>query len=236
MRKSKIASVAFTGVAAAGATMAAVPAAFAADGTAATGTAAAGTWHVNPPGPVSASATSGTTLVDDTTGITLTCPIAHASGSLSNGSVTSTPPWTKLGTISASATFGTTARPCTIGGVQNFTAHLNKPLDLSAKSYNTATGVTMGRIHGSVSASLTGVGNTCTAKIVGIANPGTSIPVTYTNGTNTLSVNEPPLTVKSDLHIQSVAPTCIGIHNSDMAHFTARYHVNSPNPLTISKG
>lgn len=216
----KIASVAFTGVAA-------VTAVGLHAGTA---LAASGTWNITNGGAGYTGAVSGVNNNSAATltanGTTLTCPekTATASGSVPASTVTTTP--ATLGSISA-ASFGTTAKPCTLGGLVNFTAALNKPVSLVGSTYK--SGVTTGKLAGTISATLTGVdGTPCSATIT-----GTSIPATYTNATHTLTVNPGNVSTLAITHVS--AGRCDDLLASgEKAAFHANYNFTPPLSVTQS--
>ena len=216
-KRKKIASVAFTGVAA-------VAVVGLKTGTA---LAASGTWNVTDGGAGYTGPVSGinsTTATLDANGTKLTCAAstAVASGSVPASTVTGTSP--TLGTIST-ATFGTTTKACTYAGLVNFTAKLNKTVSIQGGTY--ANGVTTGKLAGSISATLTGVnGTTCSATIT-----GTSIPATYTNATHTLAVNPNSVSTLKITHVS--AGHCDGLLTSgEPAAFTAAYKFSPPLSIT----
>jgi hypothetical protein len=210
----KIASVAFTG----GAAMAAIG--MAAQPAFATG----GKWVPNPgPGAYTAHNVGNTTLsVSTSLGVqTLTCPTAAAAGSLKSNTAASG--FVPIGTVSGGkTTFGTTASPCTLGPI-HFTAVLNKTINLSAKG--TVSKPITGRVDGSISATLTGVGNSCVAHVT-----GTSVPGSWHNSSggagvsHTLDIN--PSHLKT-LKVKD-ATNCPIIKAGNPAGFFARYALDSP--------
>lgn len=215
MKRSKVASVAFTGAAAAATVgFATQPAA----------AAPASTWHITPGGAFTATNSGTPVLVDTTTGASLTCTTAGAAGNLSGDGRTGAS--VQLGTINT-ATFGTSANPCSLLGI-NFTAKLNNATTLSGSSY--ANGVTKGHIGNgttsNINATVTGLNVSCHAVIVGSKLPGSFI-----NSTNTLNINPghaATLTVKS-------VSGCLGAMNpGDKAYFAAKYKPNPAQTITES--
>lgn len=173
--------------------------------------AKAATWTVTPGGPV--TGTSGTTtLKDATTGTTLTCASSQATGTLQSGSGLANP----LGTI-ATLSFTNCTGPLGI----SFSASTTGPFPLNGSSYNSATGVTAGKItqiHGSISGPL------CSATVDGTsatANNGT-VKARYKNSTGKLKV----VTTGGNLHIYNVNG-CFGLVNSgDAATFSGLYAIS----------
>jgi hypothetical protein len=216
MSRRKVASIAFTGAAAAGAVMMVGPGAHATSGkwiiTGSKGKIANSTHY-------SASNSTKATLSAGT--VTLSCPksTASTSGKLFQ-SKTGTPP-VQIGTI-AKANFGTGSTRCNLGGF-HFSAKLNKtPLKLNAKTY--AAPVTTGSVTGSISATIHGVGGfACTAVVT-----GTSIPASFNNTTHHLTVN--PGTHHKTLHVKT-ATGCPGVTASQSAGFAATYHITAPTSL-----
>jgi hypothetical protein len=197
-RTRKVASVAFTGVAATGMIGFAAGPAF----------ASGGKWVLNPgSGTYSGQGTNTKLGVSTPIGVvSLTCPTASASGHLSNN-VPVGNPWAKIGTVSH-ATFGSANNQCALGTIK-FTATLNKPVNLSLSGSHTSKG----RIHGSISATLTG-SHSCHALIT-----GSTVPGSWNNSTHTLNINKAhskTLTVKS-------AHNCTGIASGEKAFFSAPY-------------
>jgi hypothetical protein len=205
MRKRKVASILFTGAAAAAGTGLNAPAAF----------AASHTWTITPGGAYTANLATGTTAVlsDVNTAGKLTCSAGGAAGSLKT-TVTASGP-TQVGTISK-ATFGTSAKPCVGPAGLTFTASL-KSAQLWGSTFTSSTGVTKGSIR-NVSAHITSVGGICTATVTGTA----PLPMSYNNGTGVMTIDashKAALTVKS-------ANNCFGAINSgDQAWFSAQYAV-----------
>lgn len=219
--RRKVASIAFTGAAAAAATAIAAPAAF----------ATGGKWVIAPSAGAYSAVNSGNTHLGVSTGVgtvSLTCPTAAAAGNLLQSQPVGAP-WAKVGSVS-SATFGTTANPCALGTI-HFTAKLNKHLNLSLSG----TAPSHGRLHGSISATLTGVGNSCNATIVGSKSataPGTgTVPGSWNNTTHRLNINPgkaKTLVVKNATH-------CTGIAAGEKAFFSAKYKLLAPKSnLTIT--
>jgi hypothetical protein len=204
----KVASIAFTGAAAAvAAGFNAVPA-----------FASGATWKVSPNGAYSALNQSGAATL--TAGaVTLTCPTstAFASGSLVASAAGST---AQVGTVNA--TFGASGVPCTFGTIQ-FSAHLVHPAQLWASAYH--SGVTQGAIK-SISASINGLNLTCHAKVT-----GSSIPATFDNATHALTVNQAGT---KTLTVGSVTGCLGALQNGQSAGFTAKYNILSPSGVTIT--
>jgi hypothetical protein len=207
--RKKIASIAFTGVAAVTAV----------GFRAGTALASSGTWKITPNGPYQAENSTSATLIANHTTLTCDPGTAAAAGSLKPSGTGTSP---VVGSIK-SATFGTSNSPCTLAGLVNFTATLKQPLNIVGQSYNPATGVATGKLSGDISASLNGAN--CHAIV-----KGTSVPISFNNSTHLLNVNP---NSKSTLTIQSVQG-CNGlIKNSEPAGFHAKYLTNLSN-LTIT--
>ncbi len=213
----KIASIAFTGAAAATTLMAAGPA------------FAAASWHVKNAGTgytgtVKAALKTGTSasLKDQTTGAVLKCKKAFASGTVSkskSGATSAT-----LGKLKKSTTKWSS---CTASTFFHFKAELTTSVNVVAKSY--ASGVTTGKISGN---KITGVisgtnGNTCKATI-----SGTSVPMKYLNTGHSFSI-DPAKT--ATLTVKSATTGCLGrIAAGNSTYFHGVYHVSTPASLTIS--
>jgi hypothetical protein len=212
MRKRKVASILFTGAAAAAGTGMNAPAAF----------AAGHTWTITPGGAYTADLATGTTAVlsDVNTAGKLTCSKATAAGSLKRTTTASGP--TQVGTISK-ATFGSTAKPCTGPAGLTFTASL-KNAQFWASTYTATTGVAKGTIR-NISAKITSVDGICHATVTGTS----PLPMSYNNGTGVLTVDKShkaALTVKS-------AMSCFGaINTGDRAWFSAHYAVTPKQTIT----
>jgi hypothetical protein len=217
-RTSKVASVAFTGAAAAMTV-----------GMVAANAQAASSWHIKNngnayTGPVKGANNGPTVLKDKKTGATLTCKHAHVTGSVPAANVAGTSP-----TVAKIKT--TTFSSCTAGGLFAFKAHLNHSTNLHAGTY-AASGTTKGFLGtpgttNAISATISGIGNNCHAVITGSKLPGS-----YKNGTHSL-IADPALT--ATLKVKS-AKSCLGqLNKSDSAYFTGKFHISSPTALTISK-
>jgi hypothetical protein len=206
-RRKKVASVAFTGVAALGAVGLTAGHAHAATATVTNVT-------VTPGGPYSASNVGSPVLVDTTTNAQLTCTTAFASGSL-----TGSPTGSKVGTVS-SATFTN----CTVATLP-FTAHLKKPAMLYATGATSAGGVTQGELK-SISASITGTGGfACHAVVTG------SLPGSFHNASDHLVIDP---NHSATLHVES-ATSCAGeLNTSNMAYFAATYNVIPPQTVSAT--
>ncbi|MFG2404541.1 hypothetical protein ACGFR8_09465 [Streptomyces brevispora] len=163
------------------------------------------TWTVTPnPAPFTAVSTN---TVLSVSGIPLTCPTASASGSAF--SATGNP--ATIGNIT-SATFGTTASPCTsaLGPVTPI-ATTTPAWQLVAEDY--ASGVTKGYIK-NIQAKLTVL--TCTFNVTGEVN------ATYTNSTKKLAVSNST----RQLTVSGATAACAGIvANGAHPTFTGTYSV-----------
>jgi hypothetical protein len=209
-KAKKVASIAFTGAAAAVATTVnAAPA------------LAAGNWTVAPGGPY--TATNVTPAILNANGISLTCSVgaASASGSLPP-SATGTP--TQLGTI-AKADFGKNGGVCSLVGFGlTVSANLTSTAQLWGNAYDSGTGVTQGSIR-NISASINGTnGFACHMKVTG------QLPGSYRNESNRLVVNPGQ---SLGLTVQSVTG-CIGVQAGDPAWFSANYSVTPAQTITES--
>jgi hypothetical protein len=218
-RTSKVASVAFTGAAAAMTV-----------GMVAANAQAASSWHIKNngnayTGPVKGKNNGAATLKDKKTGATLTCNLVHVTGSVPAANVAGTSP-----TVAKIQT--TTFSSCTAGGLFAFKAHLNHATNLHAQTYNATSGTTKGFLGtagttNAISATISGIGNNCHAVITGSKLPGS-----YKNGTHSL-IADPALT--ATLKVKS-AKSCLGqLNTGDSAYFTGKFHITSPTALTISK-
>jgi hypothetical protein len=211
MRKIRMASIAFTGAAAAAGVGMHVPAAF----------AASGTWTVTNAGPYNAAAAS-THLRDVTAGVTLNCKSGTAAGSINKTT------FTQAGSTSFSAgpithgTFGGAAHPCSssLGLGLKFDAVLSQGT-LNAKSYK--SGVTHGKIT-DIKATINGLsGLTCTASFTG------SQPYSYTNATGQLAVTG---NSSHDSLTTGAVTGCLGvIQKGDKNFFNGIYTVTPPAPV-----
>jgi hypothetical protein len=215
-KRKKIASVAFTGAAAATAVgMGVTPA-----------LAAGGTWNIDNggtgyTGPVAGSNSTNATLNANGTQLTCKPGTASATGSVGKSTVSSTP--AHLGDI-PSANFGV-GTACSYAGLFHFTAALTKTAGLYGSSYNAATGVTTGQIR-DISAKLTGVsGTTCSATVTGAA-----LQAQYNNTTHGLTIDPAG---SSPLTVTLGAAGCPGLlTNGEKAGFNATY-IFSP-PITVT--
>lgn len=211
-KRRKVASIAFTGAAAAAAT-----------GMGATHAMAASGWTITPGnGPFTGVNNSPATL--SAAGIPLTCAVgtATAAGSVSGDGAPAGVP-TQLATIN-SATFGTSASPCSVFG-QGVTAKLTHNVGVIAGAATDSTGVTAGHLGNTISASINGVnGFACHMTVT-----GTSVPGAFHNASNALAIGP-----GGDLTITTVSG-CLGLFTSgEPAGFTAKY-TTSP-ALTVNGG
>lgn len=208
----KVASIAFTGAAAAATVgygltpaLAATPHWVVKNGTA--------KYH----GAVKGNNKGNTKLVDTTHAVTLTCKKASVSGSVPKSSVVATTS-TKLGPLKK-ANFTS----CSFLGV-TFKAKLNKAAGIFAHSY--AGGVTHGHIK-SISAEISGVNITgCKAKVTG------TLPAVFKNASHTFVVDSK---AAASLTIKSATTACPVIKAGDKAYFQGTFPVTTPKALTVSK-
>lgn len=216
----KIASVAFTGVAA----MTAV-------GLRAGTALAASTWHINQPNGTAFTGVNSTSATLTAGGVTLTCHpgTATAAGSVSGNDRAGVP--AQLGKVK-DASFGTTSSPCSLLGL-GVKAHLKHPIGINASQPTTAAGVTKGWIgvgsktSNPISASISGFSGFSCHMVVA----GNTIPASFSNATHTLHVNPGSATT---LKIKSVSGCDNLFKANESAGFKATY-VTSP-PLTVSGG
>jgi hypothetical protein len=220
-KTKKVASVAFTGVAAAGMTgfgLGAGPA------------MAASTWHIDNgtaafKGLYSAATTSAK-LEDTTLGIPLTCSKATAGGS-----------------VPASTVTGATVRLASVSGVSftnchfltvDFTAKLTKATGLWGSHYSTTKGITSGWVGGSkhttassktISAKLTGTSGKCTADVY-----GKYVPAKFYNSTHSLKVNSKSVATLTIKNVHS----CTGIASGNAAYFKANFKIKTPKSLNVT--
>jgi hypothetical protein len=207
----KIASIAFTGAAAATMVGLNVAPAF----------ATGGTWTVTPHGKFTSASNSKTKATLHAGTATLTCnsKTAFASGSLRSKS-TVTP--AHLGTISK-ATFGSTAATrCTLAGTLKFSAKLAKAAQLYGSTYT--AGVTKGQLR-SISATITGQsGFACAATVKG------KLPASFNNTTHLLTIDA---SKKSSLSITKVTGCAGQLKVGQKAYFTATYNTGTLKNVTI---
>jgi hypothetical protein len=214
-RNRKIASIAFTGVAAMGAVgLGAGPA-----------LAAGGTWTVNEPNGTAFAGSNTTSAKLDAGGVNLTCKpgTAIASGTVSGNGKSGTP--ASIAAVSH-ATFGTASEPCSVLGF-GVTATLNKATHVIATAATSTGGVTAGHLGNSISATITGAGTFACTMVV----TGTSVPGSFHNTGNALDINP---SSKPTLKIKSVTG-CDGLFTAgESAYFKANY-TTSP-ALTVTGG
>ncbi len=207
----KIASIAFTGAAAATMVGLNVAPAF----------ATGGTWTITPHGNFKSASNSTTKATLHAGTATLTCnsKTAFASGNLVS-KVTGTP--AQLGTISK-ATFGsTTSTRCTLAGTLKFNAKLNHAAKLFGSTY--ASGVTKGQLR-SISASIHGdSGFACAATVKG------KLPGSFNNTTHLLTIDK---SKKSSLSITAVTGCAGQLKVGQKAYFTATYNTGTLKNVTI---
>lgn len=218
-RTNKVASIAFTGAAAAMTV-----------GMVAAQAQAASSWHIKNNGTAFTGAVKGhqngnLTLKDHTTGATLTCTKATATGNVANANVPA------VGSPTVASIAGVSFKSCTIGGTIPFTAKTNKAMNLHAKTYNASTGTTTGFLGttgtaSAISATITGVGNNCKATIVGSTLPGS-----YKNGSHNL-IADAAKTVTLKV---KTATSCGLLHANDTAYFSGKFVISTPSKLTIAK-
>lgn len=207
----KVASVAFTGAAAATMVGLNVAPAF----------ATGGTWTITPHGHFTSASNSKTKATLHAGAVTLTCnsKTAFASGSLV-GTATGAP--VQLGTISK-ATFGSTASTrCTLAGTLKFSAKLNHAAKLFGSTYTAPT--TKGQLR-SISATITGhSGFACTAKVAG------KLPGSFNNTTHLLKIDA---SNKSSLTITAVTGCAGQLKVGQKAFFNATYNTGTLHNVTI---
>jgi hypothetical protein len=163
-------------------------------------------------------ANKGTTkLVDKTHSVTLTCKKASVSGSVPKSSVVAGTS-TKLGPLKK-ANFTS----CSFVGV-TFKAKLNKAAGIYAKTY--AAGVTHGNIK-SISAEISGVNITgCKAKVTG------KLPAVFKNKSHEFVVDSKAV---ASLTIKSATTACPVIKAGDKAYFQGTFPVTTPKSLNVSE-
>ena len=208
----KVASIAFTGAAAAATVGYGMAPAL----------AATKHWHIhngtaNYHGVVKGNNKGTTKLVDTTHAVTLTCKKASVSGSVPKSSVVAGTS-TKLGPLKK-ANFNS----CSFVGV-TFKAKLNKAAGIFAHSY--AGGVTHGNIK-SISAELSGVNlPACKAKVTG------TLPAVFKNASHTFVVDSKAVAA---LTIKSATAQCPVIKAGDKAYFQGTFPVTTPAALNVSE-
>jgi hypothetical protein len=218
-RNRKIASIAFTGVAAIGAVgLGAGPA-----------LAAGGAWTINEPNGTNFTGTNSSPATLTAAGVPLTCAdgTAVAHGTVSGNGKSGVP--ASLAAISA-ATFGTTTSPCSVLG-NGVTAKLTHGTHLVASNATNTSGVTKGyigsnpKVTDGISASINGVNGFSCHMVV----TGTYVSGSYHNTGNFLKIGP-----GGDLTIKSVTG-CLGVFAAgESAGFTAKY--NTSPKLTVSGG
>lgn len=207
----KIASIAFTGAAAATMVGLNVAPAF----------ATGGTWTITPHGTFKSASNSKTKATLHAGAATLTCnsKTVFASGSLRSKSTT-TP--AHLGTITKAAFGSTASTRCTLAGTLKFNASLNRAAQLYGSTY--AAGVTKGQLR-SISATIHGdSGFACTATIKG------KLPASFSNGTHLLTFDK----IKaSSLSITKVTGCAGQLKVGQKAYFTATFNTGTLKNVTI---
>jgi hypothetical protein len=207
----KVASIAFTGVAAVTAV----------GFHAGTALAASKTFHITPGGAYSGSNSTTATLTAN--GTTLNCApgTATAHGTLLTTATGTSP---TVGSIAAGAAFGTATQECSfLGGLVKFTAKTNKAINIVGKSV--VGGVAKGHLGGTAGAiSATITGTNCTANV-----SGKSIPFSYKSGKlNVNPGNSSTLTIKT-------VTGCSGLLAAgEKAGFHAIYAVSPVQTITSS--
>jgi hypothetical protein len=171
------------------------------------GTASAATWTITPGGPF--TATAGTTLLEiQESGIQLSCVSASATGTLKSGTNLTNPlaqiPGTQF--TDCQGPFGLTFEVIHVG-----------TWELNGVTYNAGTGVSTGTLD-NIEADIVGPG--CNATVTG------SVPVTFTNSSDVLSVL-PDFT----LTVSFVDPAndCLGLINQGE-------HANFDGDFVLSPG
>jgi hypothetical protein len=164
-------------------------------------------------------ANKGTTkLVDKTHAVTLTCKKASVSGSVPKSSVAAGTTSTKLGPLKK-ANFTS----CSFLGV-TFKAKLKKAAGIYAHTY--ADGVTHGDIKG-ISAVISGVNITgCTALVTG------KLPTVFKNASHAFVVDSK---ADASLTIKSATTACPVIKAGDKAYFQGTFPVTTPKALNVSE-
>lgn len=173
-------------------------------------------------GAVRAKNVGSASFRDVSTGTIFTCKKAFASGSVSNNSV---PFLVPLGHMKKSATKWSSCTARTV----HFTAKLTTSPHLVVSGYNAATGVTAGKLSGTITGKLTSTLGICHATI-----SGTSVPFTYTNGPGKSSLSINPKS-KVTLTVKSVTAPCFGqVKSGNKADFRGIYQVSTPKSMYIS--
>jgi hypothetical protein len=228
--RKRIASIAFTGAAAAAAVgMNLTPAA-----------AAAGTWKTSPGNGTTFTGhnVNSATLSADQVAFTCKPGAASTTGQVSgSGKPYSPPTATQLGTITT-ANFGVGNNNCQLFGspLSAFTTGVNS-YQLNGKTYHSSTGVTSGSLTG-ISARINTKSTDAISCHLTVTNIGTGSPLpgSFNNASHEFHIN-PGNTTKA-LRIKSVSGSttfCTNIfHPGDPAAFSATYSTNPA--LTVTAG
>jgi hypothetical protein len=183
------------------------------------------TWTVAPGGSFS-DAHKLTSLTDTTTGTVLTCSRTNLAGTMKTGSGLA---GADLASVT-SATFTTCTNPLITRARPLVTMIVTAddfPWKLDASAYDSATGVTSGKITG-IHLALSGTG--CSAVIGGTtaAADNGQVKFSYANGTNKLTI----LSSGGNLHVWDVSG-CFGLYNTgDHFRMNGGYPVKPPQRIT----
>ena len=178
--------------------------------------ATAATWTVKPGGGTTGKAGT-TTVADVTAGQSVTCTSSATKGTFKTGSGLS---GTVIGTVTSLTVSG-----CSVLGM-SVSVTITGKMPVNAVSFNSAkktVGMTLTKIHGSLSAS----GCSATVDGTGAAAHNGKVKATYTDGTGKLKV----LAAGSNLHLYNV--NCFGvINNGDSVNFTSTYTLTPKQTIT----
>lgn len=209
----KVASVAFTGAAAATMVGLNVAPAF----------ATGGTWTITPHGHFASASNSKTKATLHAGAATLTCnsKTVFASGSLF-GTATGAP--VKIGFISKAAFGSTAATRCTLAGTLKFSAHLAAGHNANLFASTFAAPVTKGQLR-SISAKIVGKsGFACSATVTG------KLPGSFNNTTHLLKIDA---SNKSSLTITQVTGCAGQLRVGQKAFFNATFNTGTLHNVTI---
>ena len=178
--------------------------------------ATAATWTVKPGGATTGKAGT-TTVTDVTAGQSVTCTSSATKGTFKPGSGLS---GTGIGTVTSLTVSG-----CSVLGM-SISVTITGQMPVNAVSFNSAkktVGMTLTKIHGSLSAS----GCSATIDGTGATAHNGKVKATYTDGTGKLKVPA----VGGNLHLYNV--NCFGaINNGDSVNFTTTYTLTPRQTIT----
>jgi hypothetical protein len=178
--------------------------------------ATAATWTVKPGGATTGKAGT-TTVADVTAGQSVTCTSSATKGTFKTGSGLS---GAGIGSVTSLTVSG-----CSVLGM-SISVTITGKMPVNAVSFNSAkktVGMTLTKIHGSLSAS----GCSATIDGTGATAHNGKVKATYTDGTGKLKVPA----AGGNLHLYNV--NCFGaINNGDSVNFTTTYTLTPKQTIT----